>query len=168
MRGLAYSLAQERIQNSQFATERSFIDYLGAPDTVEQLVSSQEFSEPPPDEYVIEGGLALVIHLSRERDHFLVDQFKQCLCSFQCCVCGFDFEKTYGRLGKEFIEAHHVIPVSEGGQRETRITDLRPVCSNCHRMLHRGLGISIEDLRQLMRTTSTPELANADQTIARM
>ena len=56
-----------------------------------------------------------------------------------CCICGFDFELAYGERGKGFIEIHHTKPLSEV-EGETVInpaTDLVPVCSNCHRMIHR-------------------------------
>ena len=55
---------------------------------------------------------------------------------YKCAVCGFDFEKIYGRLGKNFAEVHHLIPVSEKEQ-ENDVNNLRPLCSNCHRMIHR-------------------------------
>lgn len=57
-----------------------------------------------------------------------------------CSVCAFDFYKTYGELGKGFIEVHHIIPISTIGQsyKIDPINDLRPVCPNCHAMLHRN------------------------------
>lgn len=57
----------------------------------------------------------------------------------KCFVCGFDFEKTYGELGKGFIHIHHVTPISNrDGQYELVVeNDLFPVCPNCHAMLHR-------------------------------
>lgn len=56
-----------------------------------------------------------------------------------CAVCGFDFEKVYGELGKGFIHVHHRIPISSIGKAYTvnYETDLVPVCPNCHAMLHR-------------------------------
>ena len=57
----------------------------------------------------------------------------------KCCICGFDFELVYGERGKGFIEVHHTKPLSEV-EDEIVIdpaTDLVPVCSNCHRMIHR-------------------------------
>jgi 5-methylcytosine-specific restriction protein A len=54
-----------------------------------------------------------------------------------CEVCGFDFEKTYGVLGREYIEVHHVAPLHVVGHRETKLEDLACLCSNCHRMCHR-------------------------------
>lgn len=57
-----------------------------------------------------------------------------------CSVCGFDFEKKYGELGKDFIHVHHVTPISTIGQsyQVNPVNDLRPVCPNCHSMLHRN------------------------------
>lgn len=57
-----------------------------------------------------------------------------------CCkICGFDFEKVYGVLGREFIHVHHIEMVSSfGGKYYLDPTeDMIPVCPNCHAMLHR-------------------------------
>jgi predicted HNH restriction endonuclease len=67
-----------------------------------------------------------------------------------CDVCGFDFARIYGELGEGFIEAHHTEPVSQlDGKTKTKVTDLALVCSNCHRMLHRGQLLTINELRNL-------------------
>lgn len=56
----------------------------------------------------------------------------------RCYVCGFDFQKVYGSLGKGFIHVHHLAPLARGGRVATDpVVDLRPVCPNCHAMLHR-------------------------------
>jgi hypothetical protein len=57
----------------------------------------------------------------------------------KCTVCGFDFGETYGALGSGFIEVHHLSPLSSAQARRSvdPVKDLVPVCSNCHRMLHR-------------------------------
>jgi 5-methylcytosine-specific restriction enzyme A len=55
-----------------------------------------------------------------------------------CVVCTFDFFEAYGELGKEYIECHHTVPVSQLKEgTKTKVNDLVLVCSNCHRMLHR-------------------------------
>lgn len=55
-----------------------------------------------------------------------------------CKICGFDFNATYGKdLANNYIEIHHLKPLSEGEQSVNPVRDLIPVCSNCHRMLHR-------------------------------
>ena len=57
----------------------------------------------------------------------------------RCSICGFDFAKEYGEVGTNFIEVHHVIPISNtAGEHEVDpLNDLIPVCSNCHSILHR-------------------------------
>lgn len=70
-----------------------------------------------------------------------------------CSVCGFNFARVYGKLGEGVIEVHHKIPVSQmgGAYRINPVTDLAPVCPNCHTMLHRqDPPLSIEALRQLL------------------
>lgn len=56
-----------------------------------------------------------------------------------CIVCGFDFEATYGEIGSGFIHVHHLMPLAsiKEGYQVDPINDLRPVCPNCHAMLHR-------------------------------
>ena len=70
-----------------------------------------------------------------------------------CVVCGFSFESMYGEFGRGFIHVHHLTPVSAIGKeyRVDPIADLRPVCPNCHAMLHRqDPPVTIEELRDLM------------------
>ena len=58
---------------------------------------------------------------------------------YECVVCGMNFVKAYGEIGKEFIEVHHLYPISEtDGEHEVDpATDMIPLCSNCHSMIHR-------------------------------
>lgn len=72
---------------------------------------------------------------------------------YTCVVCGFNFEQRYGRLGREFIHVHHIIPVSTMGDDYVvkPLTDLVPVCPNCHAMLHRSdPPMPIEELKGLI------------------
>lgn len=70
---------------------------------------------------------------------------------YVCQVCGLDFTKAYGELGKDFIEVHHLTPISttEGEHEVDPIQDLVPLCSNCHSMIHRGEDgpLTLEELR---------------------
>jgi 5-methylcytosine-specific restriction protein A len=53
--------------------------------------------------------------------------------------CGFNFEKVYGQLGKDFAHVHHLKPLGDReSPSETSIDDLAIVCANCHAMIHRG------------------------------
>jgi len=71
-----------------------------------------------------------------------------------CAVCGFNFEEAFGRIGKGYIHVHHIKPLSEiGGEYELDpIEDLRPICPNCHAMIHqRKPAYSIEELREILK-----------------
>lgn len=82
---------------------------------------------------------------------------KLCLAAkgYDCAICGFNFEKHYGELGKGFIHVHHIVPVSQIGPGYiiNPIRDLIPVCPNCHAMLHRSdPPISPNALQNVWRT----------------
>jgi 5-methylcytosine-specific restriction protein A len=56
-----------------------------------------------------------------------------------CSVCGFDFKKVYGDIGEGYIHVHHLRGLSQIGKEYELdpYADLRPVCPNCHAMLHK-------------------------------
>jgi len=60
-----------------------------------------------------------------------------------CSACSFDFYSFYGEIGKGFIEIHHKKPVFQYSEVEGEmflkhaVDNVAPVCSNCHRMIHR-------------------------------
>lgn len=76
-----------------------------------------------------------------------------------CMVCDFNFGEFYGSHGRDFIEVHHLEPIStfEKERIINPVTDLAPVCSNCHRMLHRNKNkvLSIEDLKNLIKKSES-------------
>ncbi len=57
----------------------------------------------------------------------------------RCSVCDFDFEEHYGDAAKGFIHVHHLRPLAQ--VRESTevdpVNDMRPVCPNCHAVIHR-------------------------------
>ncbi len=72
---------------------------------------------------------------------------------YRCAVCGFLFEERYGEIGKNFIHVHHLKPLalSDGTYHLNPIEDLRPVCPNCHAMLHHQERLlSIEELKAII------------------
>ncbi|MFH5882569.1 HNH endonuclease [Liberiplasma polymorphum] len=73
----------------------------------------------------------------------------------KCRVCGFDFYEVYGERGEGFIEIHHKKPLYkiDGETIVDPKYDLVPLCSNCHRMIHRikDDSISVEDLDRIVR-----------------
>jgi 5-methylcytosine-specific restriction protein A len=76
---------------------------------------------------------------------------------YRCAVCGLLFEERYGELGKDFIHVHHLKPLalSDGTYQLDPIEDLRPVCPNCHAMLHHQEEIlSIVELKAIIKNVS--------------
>lgn len=77
-----------------------------------------------------------------------------------CSACGMRFEDVYGGIGRDFIEVHHLVPVSQMGEHYAinPIEDLAPLCSNCHRMVHRSdPPYSVEDIARVVRTARREE-----------
>jgi 5-methylcytosine-specific restriction protein A len=67
----------------------------------------------------------------------------------KCVICQFDFEEEFGELGRGYIHVHHLKPLGELDKeyRTDPVNDLRPVCTNCHAMLHRRKpALTIEEL----------------------
>lgn len=74
-----------------------------------------------------------------------------------CFICGFNFEERYGQIGADFIHVHHLKPLSEVGKgyKLHPVKDLRPLCPNCHAMLHQQKpAYSIGKLKSFLRTKS--------------
>ena len=72
-----------------------------------------------------------------------------------CLACGFDFKAFYGELGEGYIHVHHKTPVSQMNDSYfvNPVTDLVPVCANCHAMVHRhDPPMPVEDLRSLVNS----------------
>lgn len=66
-----------------------------------------------------------------------------------CAVCGFNFQDVYGEVGAGLVHVHHPVTVDSVGaayELDPR-EDLRPVCPNCHVMLHRRAPYSVEELK---------------------
>jgi 5-methylcytosine-specific restriction protein A len=108
---------------------------------------------PEPDGVYTEGAVRRVTG-----DRFERNRAARAVCiqrhGLSCSVCGFDFQERYGEIGAGFIHVHHLIPLSETQQERVLhpVDDLRPVCPNCHEMLHRRHPpYTLEELSLLLR-----------------
>lgn len=103
-----------------------------------------------------EGKVLTRTHQFRERNPKIVEAKKSKVFeetgSLLCEACQFDFDRTYGKRGKGFIECHHMLPISQlDPGHKTKLDDLALVCSNCHRMIHRKAPwLSITQLKDLV------------------
>lgn len=96
------------------------------------------------------------LHRRIERNPALAKEAKR-IHGYVCQACGFDFGATYGDLGAEYIEAHHLQPLGEMPEgvpkEQDPKVDFAVLCANCHRMIHRkDAPKSVEDLASLIRT----------------
>lgn len=96
-----------------------------------------------------------VYERSKKLRDFAIENFtKDGKISCECCT--FNFEDFYGaEIGKGFIEIHHTKPIFTYDDEDIKNTleqavkNLAPVCSNCHRMIHRNWSKPLE-IQQLI------------------
>jgi 5-methylcytosine-specific restriction protein A len=71
----------------------------------------------------------------------------------KCYACKVTLADIYGERAKDFIHVHHIVPLRKIGKRYklNPIKDLRPLCPNCHAVIHRYKPeITIEELIQII------------------
>jgi 5-methylcytosine-specific restriction protein A len=110
--------------------------------TPEPIKKPEPDPDPEPETYdKLEGAKHQDTVTRYERDR---GNRKDCIAhyGYVCQICEMNFEKTYGEIGKDFIEVHHLHPVSQGERQVNPIEDLIPLCSNCHSMIHRQEDVS--------------------------
>ena len=103
---------------------------------IQNAHAQAKIDEQKEDEY-LEGQLKETTFFKRKRSRALREE---CIHRYgcRCFVCGFDFEKVYGERGKNYIEVHHLNPMANyDDEHSITADDLRPLCSNCHSMIHR-------------------------------
>jgi len=95
------------------------------------------------DPFAYEGAEKFILHRAAERDknirNLKLRAFLKEHGTLFCEICRFNFEETYGNLGKGLIEVHHTVPIAEmENDHRTTISELRCICSNCHFAVHNG------------------------------
>lgn len=137
-------------------------------DSYDNTISGEEFHKAFCD-YTINFGdenISIVEHASKtegKRLYYYTTKYERSAANRKaaiekhgtiCFGCGFDFGKRYGERGIGFIEIHHVKPLYEmdGESNIDPETDLIPVCSNCHRMIHKKKDeiLNIAELKQIV------------------
>jgi hypothetical protein len=139
---------------------RQLADELARPIIRAAGYASADEISPDPGQTFAEGAVKQVTVNKYERDP---RARSACLAEYgyKCVVCGMNFELTYGEIGKDFIHVHHLRELSALGKdyKVNPVTDLRPVCPNCHAMLHRkSPALMPEELKSLMPPKSGPYL----------
>ena len=119
----------------------------------------QQFPETPEEDEdsIQEGRLLYRRHRTRERDPRIVTKKKAAARArngaLRCEACGFDFERSYGQRGVNYIECHHLAPLAQSGPTTgPRLQNLALVCANCHRMIHRREPwLKLDELQALLQ-----------------
>ena len=131
-----------------------YIDYLKSRSSVDSSTPQEEYEIQDVVEEYKEGSI-LDCHGSKYERSRSARQACLAHYGYVCRVCGFDFEKKYGEIGRNFIEVHHRTELcSYAGENHTvdYIKDLIPVCSNCHSMLHRTKpAMKVEQLQDYLK-----------------
>jgi 5-methylcytosine-specific restriction protein A len=113
--------------------------------------------ELPADTPLYEGGVRQITVNAYERNPAAR---RRCIALHgpRCAICGFDFASAYGPAGAGIIHVHHLRPLSTIGQDYVvdPITDLIPVCPNCHAVIHRRPEPhTIEEIRAFLAAQSS-------------
>lgn len=106
----------------------------------------------------------LVYTRSKQLRDFALNYFSG-LGPLSCRCCGFVFEQKYGAYGSGYIEIHHIKPISKfsndeiGQTIEQALVNLVPLCSNCHRMIHRNWAkpLAVEELIRVIENQNHAE-----------
>lgn len=122
--------------------------------------------EPNDDDQMTEGKIRQVNLTKHERNREL-RQASLRHYGYVCQVCGMDFERFYGEMGKEFIEVHHLDPIADtdGEHALDPKTGLVPLCSNCHSMIHRnptGKPYTLEEMRRMYKGPRWNDITHKD------
>jgi predicted HNH restriction endonuclease len=165
---LATFMPKDDIKGGLHQITKEGLDYLDEVIPIEKSLKNQGFDIEGMDEelkkdltdiVVEEGQLILKSSKQRSRSEKLT---KEAIRKFKkehggkllCEACGFDFRKTYGQRGKDYIIIHHEEPIHSMAVEGVRTTldqaleKVSPLCANCHAMVHRKKGelLSVEEL----------------------
>jgi 5-methylcytosine-specific restriction protein A len=144
-----HSVSNDELDNAYFAFCNE-LDVIPTKHQKKYWILNKEQNDQYSNEYY-EGNAQQVLVNRYERNP---QARKECIEKFgcKCQICGIDFEKVYGEIGKGFIHVHHITPISDKKGKTHLVNpkiNLIPVCPNCHAMLHRGK-LSIEELKTII------------------
>ncbi len=140
-KGMQHGARLDSLIWARFAVQHD--DLARAAHTIsEWSATPQRLADDDPEAEAVEGRIMIRAHRTLERSPGLAARKKAASLkvnhNLACEACGFDFFEAYGEHGRGFIECHHLVPLSHAGPRTTKLSDLALLCSNCHRMAHRG------------------------------
>lgn len=134
----------------RFYAQKHDIDLTAIKQPEVKTVDSTEAEDEEQERY--EGRLTEAKVLRRQRNRAAR---QQCLeaSGYTCYVCGFNFEKTYGDIGKNFLEVHHTKPLATyDDEHPIPQSELVALCSNCHSMVHSKREVlDVNELKEMLQ-----------------
>ncbi|MCW4469137.1 HNH endonuclease [Flavobacterium sp. MFBS3-15] len=149
-------------------------DYVDIKENLKSIEKGKKI-ETFDENIIISEGLKIytersVYERSKKLRGYAIDYFSQDG-RISCNCCSFNFEDFYGiDCGKGFIEIHHTKPIFKYEEQDINTTieqamkNLIPVCSNCHRMIHRNWAKPIE-IQVLINTIQQNGIINGHKII---
>lgn len=142
---------------SRFTT----LNYHSIKKSIKEFYNLRLYSQQYPDEtndskVFSEGAIQKVVVSKYERDP---QARAKCIqhYGYKCFVCDFVFSELYGQIGFEYIHVHHIKLLSSHrkSHKVDPIKDLRPMCPNCHAMLHqKEPPYGIDELKIIIKKAS--------------
>ena len=160
----SFSLISQYLRRCDERGELNKIDFVGSPDgwgspaiarwSFDEDAGIYISPEEQPDEEEIWEGAVTRITVNRYERKPVAR--RKCIEHYGavCVACGMDFGEMYGERGEGIIHVHHLKPIHEirKAYKVDPIKDLRPVCPNCHVMIHaQGEMLSIARLKKIIR-----------------
>jgi len=132
---------KQRLVDFFFETQDQDTDRVSHPEEIEQTLN------------LVEGATYQVTVNAYERNS---KARRICIAYYgaKCFVCGFDFERRYGQIGRGIIHVHHERALSTIGEayKVDPITDLKPVCPNCHAVIHKRIpAFTVEEVQAMLK-----------------
>ncbi|MEL7674728.1 MAG: HNH endonuclease [Chloroflexota bacterium] len=135
--------------------------YPGLAEALEELGWVEKTESALPDEIceeatLVEGAVCRIQVNAYERNP---KARRLCIEAYgtRCYLCGVDLGEVYGKVGKGYIHVHHLKPLAEIGEKYEvdPVHDLRPVCPNCHAIIHRRVPpFTIDEVQDMLRRPS--------------
>ncbi|ELB31659.1 HNH endonuclease [Enterococcus faecium] len=76
---------------------------------------------------------------------------------------------TSRKIGKSYMEAHHLIPMGRQGEFDyslDKIANIKCICPNCHRLLHHGTDSERNQVLEILYQQSISNLRRVNLSIA--
>lgn len=172
---LGRNYLNKNIDALQYLLSNNF-KYSDIEDSLKEIVTEPNIEVFDENDSVQEGSKierkSAIYERSAKLRRYAIDYFTQGG-RIVCNCCTFDFNAFYGvGLANNYIEIHHVKPVFKYQNEEMEKTlekavrNLMPVCSNCHRVIHRKWSEPV-DIEVLKRAIATNGVFNNAKIVLR-